>query len=140
VDSYRVPRTLARLIIMDNEECYGWGDLFIKPWHSLSEGMADRAKALGLIQEERDKTLIWHRASSEECRWVFVEDPSDIEDIRAIFNNDENVNSPSCFVVVKQPDPSDSRGDVIFDIFRLNSQSLLWHFNRVYTRPKDKPG
>jgi hypothetical protein len=29
-----------------------------------------------------------------------------------------------------------TRGDVIFDIFRLSPQSYLWHFNRVYTPPK----
>jgi len=56
-------------------------------------------------QEEEDGVLIWRRDSSEECRWSFISDPSD------------------------------SRGDIIFDIFRLNAQSLLWHFNRVYTRP-----
>lgn len=121
---------------MDNEECYKWGEIFVEPWDSLAAKMADRAKAMGLTQEKRDKDLIWHKDSSEECRWVFVNDPSDIESIRTIFNDDENVHSPTCFVVVRQPDPSDSRGDVIFDIFRLNSQSFLWHFNRVYTRPK----
>jgi hypothetical protein len=45
-----------------------------------------------------------------------------------------------CFVVVRQPDPRESRGDIVFDIFRLNPQSLLWAFNRVYTRPEDKSG
>jgi hypothetical protein len=33
---------------------------------------------------------------------------------------------------------SDTRGDIIFDIFRLSPQSYLWHFNRVYTRPEQK--
>lgn len=123
---------------MDNEECYRWGEMFEKPWNSLAAGMANRAKTLGLTQEKRDKVLIWLKGASEECRWIFVDDPSDVECIRAVFNDDENVQSPACFVVVKQPDPSDSRGDVIFDIFRLNAQSLLWHFNRVYTPPKDQ--
>ena len=123
---------------MDNEECYKWGEIFANPWDSLAEKMADRAKALGLMQEKKDNVLIWLKDSSEECRWVFVNDPADIETIRAVFNDDENVQSPTCFVVVKQTDPSDSRGDIIFDIFRLNAQSLLWHFNRVYTKPDDQ--
>lgn len=122
---------------MDKEECFRWGELFARKWKALSEGMAGRAKAMGLTQETRDNVLVWHRDSLEECRWVFVNDPSDIVEVRAIYNSDENVRSPACYVVVKQRDPSETRGDVIFDIFRLNSQSLLWHFYRVYTRPKD---
>ena len=123
---------------MDEEECYTWGELFTKEWKSLVEGMAARAVAMGLSQEERNGVLIWNKGPREECRWVFVEDPSDVEQIRAVFLHDENVQSPGCFVVVRQPDPSDTRGDVIFDIFRLSPQSYLWHFNRVYTRPQKK--
>ncbi|MHC4362829.1 MAG: hypothetical protein ACYSTZ_08385 [Planctomycetota bacterium] len=123
---------------MDIEECYRWGEIFAKPWDVLAEQMADRAKTLGLTQVKKENVVVWLRDSSEECRWVFVNDPSDIECIRAVFNDDENVQNPTCFVVVKQPDPSDFRGDVIFDIFRLNSQSFLWHFNRVFTGPKDQ--
>ena len=121
---------------MDNEECYKWGEIFIEPWEPFAAKMAERANALGLSQEIREEVLIWYKNSSEECRWVFVSDPSNIEQIRTIYNNDENVQSPTCFVVVKQLDPSETRGDIIFDIFRLNRQSFLWHFNRVYTRPK----
>jgi hypothetical protein len=131
---------VSRLTTMDQEECYRWGEIFASPWDSLTARMSDRAAAMGLTQENRDNVLIWHRGSSEECRWILINDPCDIESIRAVYNNDENVQSPTCFIVVKQPDPSESRGDVIFDIFRLNAQSLLWHFNRVYTRPKDKSG
>lgn len=120
---------------MDEEECYGWGELFTRDRDALASGMAARAEAMGLTQEERDGTLIWNKGAKEECRWVFVQDPSDVESVRAVYSSDENVGSPSCFVVVKQPDPSDTRGDVIFDIFRLSPRSYLWHFNRVYTRP-----
>jgi hypothetical protein len=120
---------------MDQEECYRWGEIFSSPWDSLLAQMSDRATALGLIQEQLDSVIIWRKDSSEECRWIFMNDPSDVENVRAIFNNDDNVRSPACFVVVRQPDPSDARGDIIFDIFRLNARSLLWHFNRVYTRP-----
>jgi hypothetical protein len=113
-----------------------WGELFAGDWSDLSAGMSERAKAIGLIQEESEDIFIWKRGSKEECRWVFINDPSDIESVRAIFLSDENIKSPNCFIVVKQPDPTDSRGDIIFDIFRMNRKSYLWHFNRVYTKPK----
>ena len=125
---------------MDTEECYRWGELFTKDWVERSREMADRAAAMGLVQEEGDGTLIWQKDSLEQCRWVFLENPTDKKSVRAIYGNDENIGSPACYVVVKQDDPSDDRGDVIFDIFRLNSKSLLWHFNRVYTPPKRVEG
>lgn len=121
---------------MDTEECYAWGELFTRDRDALATGMSQRAGAMGLTQHELDGILIWKRDEDEECRWVFIDDPSDIEQVRMVYNNDENTQSPCCFVVVKQPDASDTRGDIIFDIFRLNPESSLWHFNRVYTRPK----
>ena len=121
---------------MDDQECYEWAKMFVAPWESLVNSMSQRAQAMGLLQKDIDATLIWHKEGKEHCRWLFIQDPSDIQAIRDVFNSDENVNSASCFVVVKQPDPSDDRGDVIFDMFRLNSDSYLWHFNRVYTPPK----
>jgi len=123
---------------MDLEECYKWGELFNREWNSLVKGMAERAQILGLIQEETKGILIWKKEVKEQCRWVFVEDPSDIESIRNIYSNDRNIKSPACYIVVKQPDKSDDRGDIIFDIFRLNSISYLWHFNRVFTKPGKK--
>jgi len=120
---------------MDKEEAYKWGELFSSTWPDIALGMAQRAEALNLSQETAEHKVIWRGDDGEKCRWVFIDDPSDIDSIRALYNDDANIHSPSCFVVVKQPDPSDDRGDVIFDIFRLNPQSLLWHFNRVYTRP-----
>ena len=118
---------------MDEEECYKWGELFARDRHGRQAGMSARATAMGLTQEERDGVLVWTKDQTEECRWVFVEDPSDLDAIRAVYSSDEHTQSPNCFVVVKQPDPSDTRGDIIFDIFRLNERSYLWHFNRVYT-------
>jgi hypothetical protein len=130
---------------VDDQEAYKWAKIFNSPWESLVDGMSQRAKALGLTQEENDSTLVWLKDGKENCpnldpvdRWLLVNDPSDIRAIRKVFNNEDNVKSPSCFVVVRQPDPSDDRGDVIFDIFRLNPQSYLWHFNRVFTEPKKR--
>jgi hypothetical protein len=130
---------------MDDQEAYKWAKIFNSPWESLVDGMSQRAKALGLSQEEKDSALVWLKDGSENCRWLFVNDPSDPQDpesdiqaIRNVFNDEDNVRSPSCFVVVRQPDPSDDRGDIIFDIFRLSPQSYLWHFNRVYTEPKKR--
>jgi hypothetical protein len=122
--------------MMDNRECYEWARIFNSPWESLVDSMSQRAEAMGLSQEEKHSILIWLKDGTEQCRWLFVSDPSDIQAVREVFNSEDNVKSPSCFVVVKQPDPSDDRGDIIFDIFRLNPQSYLWHFNRVYTPPK----
>jgi hypothetical protein len=120
---------------MDQEECYAWGELFIRDRDDREAGMSHRAAAMGLTQRATEETLVWHRGSQEECRWVFINDPSDLEQIRAVYNSAHNTRSPCCFVVVKQPDASDTRGDTIFDIFRLNPTSYLWHFHRVYTRP-----
>ena len=125
---------------MDDLESYKWGEIFASPWDVLVLRMAERSETMGMEQEIQNDTIVWHRDSSEECRWVFISDPSDTERIRAVYNDDENTRSPACYIVVKQPDPSDSRGEIIFDIFRMNSQSLLWHFNRVYTRPKNQSG
>jgi hypothetical protein len=121
---------------MDRQEAYAWGELFTRESGALREGMAERASALGLTQREQGDSLVWRREDKEECRWVFVDDPADLERIRAVYADDANTNSPACFVVVRQPDPSDDRGDIIFDIFRLSPQSYLWHFNRVYTPPR----
>jgi uncharacterized protein YnzC (UPF0291/DUF896 family) len=121
---------------MDKKERYAWADIFNSPWESLVNSMSQRAKAMGLSQEEKKSTLFWRKDGNEQCRWLFLNDPSDIQAIRDVFNSEDNVKSPACFVVVRQPDPSDDRGDIIFDIFRLNPQSYLWHFNRVYTPPK----
>jgi hypothetical protein len=122
--------------MMDKQECYEWAKIFNSPWEALVDSMSQRAKAMGLSQEEKHSTLIWLKDANEQCRWLFVNDPSDIQAIRQVFNSEDNVKSPACFVVVRQPDPSDERGNIIFDIFRLNPQSYLWHFNRVYTPPK----
>lgn len=125
---------------MDNEECYAWAETFEKAWGERVADMAARAGIMGMTQEERDGALLWMRGTGEECRWVFVDDPSDIEGVRAVFAREGNVRSPSCMVVVNQPDGSDSRGDVVYDIFRLSPRSYLWHFNRVYTRPGGRSG
>lgn len=129
-------RRLEAIQMMDEKECYEWARIFDSDWSSLVNEMGHRATAMQLTQEVSNSILVWRNDKAKVCRWVFVEDPSDIQVIRAVFNDDDNVRSPSCFVVVKQNDPSDDRGDVIFDIFRLNPDSYLWHFYRVYTPPK----
>lgn len=123
---------------MDLKEAYKWGKLFNLEKEKRAAGMAKRANALKLIQKEENDILIWNNETLEKCRWIFVKDPSDIEAIRSVYANDDNIKSPACYIVVTQPDPSDDRGDIIFDIFRLNPQSYLWHFNRVFTQPKEK--
>ena len=123
---------------MDTEEAYRWGQLFNQPWEPLVVDMARRAETLGLEQEENEGILVWRKGGHEEARWVFVNDARDVESVRSVFANEDNVRSPSCFVVVRQLDPSEERGDVIFDIFRLSPHSYLWHFNRVFTPPRKR--
>jgi len=126
--------------MMDEQQCYDWGRLFNSEWAFLVRGMAERAAAMGLVQEEQQRTLVWQKDGVEQSRWVFVEDPSQIDAVRAVFNSAQNVRSPACFVVVRQNDPSEDRGEVVFDIFRLSPQSYFWHFYRVYTPPKKPKG
>jgi hypothetical protein len=119
---------------------YGGGTLFASPWDELVPGMQERAKALGLTQEVGDGWLSWTQDGEERVRWVFLHDPSSIEAVRRIYNDDANVRAPVCLIVVRQPDPSETRGDIVFDIFRMSSVSYLWHFNRVYTPPETGAG
>ncbi len=121
---------------MDDQECYAWAEIFESPWELLVEKMAARAQDLGMSQQVIDLTVIWLKEGEEQCRWVFVDDPGDIHRIRAVYNDDAHVASPTCYIVVRQPDPNDDRGEILFDIFRMNSESYLWHFNRVYTPPQ----
>ena len=125
---------------MDRETCYEWGNLFASPWDALVQGMSSRAAQVGLVQVDEDRCLAWKQGEETRVRFLFVDDPSDIEAIRRIYNDEANIQSPVSFVVVRQPDPSDDRGDVIFDIFRLSPESYLWHFYRVYTPPRNKRG
>ena len=120
---------------MDQEECYAWGEIFASDRAVMVKHMSARASALGMTLEERGDALVWGRDGVEDCRWVIVDDPSDIERVRTVFNSDENAASPRCFVVVTQRDESDTRGEIIFDIFEMSPRSYLSHFYRVYTRP-----
>ena len=64
---------------------------------------------------------------------VFGDDRSEIETVRELCNDDSNIRAGARFVVLRQPDESDTRGDVIFDIFGLNRTRYWWHFNRGHT-------
>ena len=118
-----------------DEVCYEWGELFVSPWPTIVDGMGAKAAELGFEQEAADSVLVWRLMGEVKVRFLFVDDPSDIEAIRSIYNDDANVAARSSFVIVKQPDPTDDRGDIIFDIFLMSARSYLWHFNRVFTRP-----
>jgi hypothetical protein len=123
---------------MDEKECYDWGNTFAAPWDELVAQMGSRATVLGLEQDASDDCITWKDGDEPKTRFLFVEDPSDIEAVRRIYNDEENLQVPTCFIVVRQPDASESRGDVIFDIFRMSSASYLWHYNRVYTPPRTR--
>lgn len=122
---------------MDEETCYEWGNMFASPWDDLLEGMSSRASQMGLTQEIDGNDIIWVLGSDIKIKYCFIPDPSDITSIRRIFNDESNARVPVCFIVVRQPDPSEERGDIIFDIFRMSPESYLWHFYRVYTPPND---
>ena len=118
----------------DDEAAYEWGALFASAWPVIVKAMEERAAAFGAEQEARDGILTWRSEGEVRARFVFVNDPSDITVLRAIYNDEANVTSPVCYLIVRQHDPTDDRGDVIFDIFRMSQQSYLWHFHRVFTR------
>ena len=121
---------------MDFQNAYEWGKLFAAPWDELVDGMSARASTMGLAQEVKDESILWLSGNQIRAKFCFLPDPSDIEAVRRIFSDEENIAAPVCFIVVKQPDASEERGDVIFDIFRMSPESYLWHFHRVYTPPK----
>lgn len=121
---------------MDEQTCYELGNLFASPWDDLVNGMGARAQQMGLSQELDGGDLIWRMGSEERIKYCFVPDPSDIANVRRIFNDESNTTVPVCFIVVRQPDASETRGDIVFDIFRMSPESYLWHFYRVYTPPK----
>lgn len=123
----------------DERKVYEWGRLFASPWSEILAGMAKRAAESGLKQTASERSLTWSDGDRPVVRYVFVDDPSDFDVIRGIFNDETNVRVPVCFVVVRQPDESETRGDVVFDIFRLSPKSYLWHFYRVYTPPATRP-
>ncbi len=118
-----------------DRQAYEWGLLFASPWEEIVEAMASRAAEAGMTQETREGQLSWSRGAETAVRFLFVDDPSDFSAIRRIYEDDSNSRIPVCFIVVRQPDESDTRGDVIFDIFRLSPKSYLWHFHRVFTPP-----
>lgn len=121
---------------MDEETCFEWGNLFASAWDDLVNGMGARAQQMGLTQVLDGEDIIWREGSEGKVKYCFVSDPSQIADVRRIFNDESNVAVPTCFIIVRQPDESETRGDVVFDIFRMSPQSYLWHFYRVYTPPK----
>jgi len=58
---------------MDEEECYRWGELFTGDWDSLVSGMSARAETMGLLQEDRNGSLIFDifRMSPHSYLWHF---------------------------------------------------------------------
>ena len=119
----------------DESLAYEWGTLFASPWDDIVRAMGDRAADGGLSQQVRGRSLDWLSENETAVRFIFVDDPSDFSAIRQIYDDESNSLVPACFVIVRQPDETDTRGDVIFDIFRLSPKSYLWHFHRVYTPP-----
>jgi hypothetical protein len=82
--------------------------------------------------------LVWRAGEEVKARFPSVDGPSDIGAIRRIHNDDENARARACFIAVRQPDPTEKRGDLVFDIFRMSPESYLWHFGRVYTPPRSR--
>ncbi len=123
---------------LKEEDNYAWGHLFNASWQVTTAGMSEKAVGFGLVQEDRKPYLIWKRDGRENCRWAFVKDPSEIKTVQALYNDPDNAETPACYIVVKQPDETDDRGDVIFDIFQMTPKSYLQHHNRVYRRRSSK--
>ena len=127
---------MESLLASDNDRVnYEWGRLFASPWADLVKEMASRAASSGFKQAESKHQLNWTRAGEVVARFIFVEDPSDFYAVRGVFLDESNATVPTCIVIVRQSDESETRGDIVFDIFRLSPKSYLWHFHRVYTPP-----
>jgi hypothetical protein len=120
----------------DLADCYQWGLIFASPWDDIVKEMSRRAANNGLTQEASERILTWMREGHPAVRYIFVDDPSDFDAIRRIYTDDTNARIPLAFVIVKQPDESETRGETVFDIFRLSPKSYLWHFFRVFTPPE----
>lgn len=122
-------------MFQDESRIYEWGRLFASSWPEIRTGMEERAASQGLTQTASGRTLSWLDGERTAVRYIFVDDPSDFDAIRRIYADESNARVPVCFVIVRQPDESETRGDIVFDIFRLSPKSYLWHFYRVYTPP-----
>jgi hypothetical protein len=121
---------------LTEEACYEWGNLFAAPPAERTGGMASKAAAAGCTQEAGAGWLTWQRAGDVVAKIWFIDDPTAFAEVRRVFNDGDTPHVPESFVVVRQPDARDTRGTVVFDIFRLSPGSYLTHENRVYTPPK----
>jgi len=70
---------------LGKKEAYKWGAIFDRDRESLVSGMAKRAGKFGLFQKVVEGSLIWEKEGAEQCRWVFIDDPSDIDAVRAVY-------------------------------------------------------
>ncbi len=95
---------------MDEEACYRWGELFASPWPELVEGMRARSAEMGLEQEAGENWINWTRGGTIRARFTFVDDPSDIEAIRNVYNDPANTAVPTCFVSCGSPIPASPGG------------------------------
>jgi len=118
------------------DACYEWGTLFAAPSAERAQAMAAKAAATGLTQESGPAWLTWMRAGEVVAKFWFVDDPTAFDQVRRVFTEGDTVRVPESFVVVRQPDARDTRGALVFDIFKLSARSYLTRENRVYTPPK----
>jgi hypothetical protein len=95
---------------MDFANAYAWGKLVNSSWEDLVRGMSERASVMRPTQTVRGGSILWLSGNTIKVKFFFI--------------------------VVKQPDESETRGNVVFDIFRMNPLIFLWHDNRVYAPPK----
>lgn len=121
---------------LSEPECYEWGLLFASPWDSVVAGMAAKATALGFTQQVSQHTLSWLNGGQPVALYFFLDDPTDLAAVRGVFNDSRIAQTPVAFAIVHQTHERDSRGDTVFDIFRLSAESYLTHENRVYTPPQ----
>lgn len=109
---------------MDLETCYEWGALFASPWPELVDGMRSRAVQMGMRQENTQDSILWLEGDQPRVKFCFLPDPSEIEAVRRIYNDDSSLEVPVCFVFVRQPDDSETRGEIIFVYIPSESAEL----------------
>jgi hypothetical protein len=120
----------SREVDTDEKRCE-WGKLFDSPRAEVTSRMASKAQAYGCVQREAGDVLTWEGGNGIEVAFFIIDDPSDLGLVRRAYGVVAALQPPVGFLIVRQPAGSDPRGGILFDIFRVSSESYLWHDARV---------
>jgi hypothetical protein len=92
------------------------------------------AQAFGFQLSSADARLAWARDPGILFHMVLLRDRSNVKElVDAIIASHADGRLP-LFLIQYSDDPTDARGDHVFDIYVSNSELAITHGNRVYTR------